>query len=51
MKISISKNEIGYLLKTTFTFIFINYAANLIGLWVAKMLNEAVYEYPENGIK
>ena len=48
MKICISKTEIGYLLKTIFTFIFVNYAANLIGLWVAKMLNEAVYEYPEN---
>ena len=48
MKLNISKAEMKYLLNTTLSFTFINYAANLIGLWISKMLNEAVYEYPEN---
>lgn len=48
MKLNISKIEIRYLVKTVLSFTFINYAANMIGLWIAKMLNEAVYEYPEN---
>ncbi len=48
MTLNISKEEIRYLVKTTLTFMFINYAVNLIGLWIAKMLNEAVYEYPES---
>ena len=48
MTLTISKAEIRFLIKTTLTFTFINYAANLIGLWITKMLNEAVYEYPES---
>lgn len=48
MKPGISKEEILLSLKTTLSFTFINYAANLFGLWISKMLNEAAYEYPEN---
>ena len=48
MKLNITKTEISYLVKTILTFTFINYAANLFGLWITKALNEAVYEFPEN---
>ncbi len=48
MTINITKSEISYLVNGILTFTFINYAANLFGLWISKMLNEAIYEYPEN---
>jgi len=48
MTLNITKTEIRYLIKTILTFTFINYAANLFGLWISKALNESIYEYPEN---
>lgn len=44
----ILKHEIKHLIQIVLTWMFINFAANLIGLWIAKSLNEAVYEYPES---
>jgi hypothetical protein len=43
-----SKLDFKPLIQVTLTWTFINFAANLLGLWITKLLNEAAYEYPEN---
>lgn len=47
-QMQISKLEFKPFIQVVLTWTFINFAANLIGLWVTKLLNEAAYEYPEN---
>ena len=44
----ISKSEIKYLIQIILIWIYINFAANLFGLWLTKLLNVADYVYPEN---
>ena len=48
MTMNISKPEIRYIVRTFLTWTFINYALNITGLWITKMLNKAIYEYPDN---
>ena len=44
----ISKSEIKHLIQIILIWIYINFAANLFGLWLTKLLNVADYVYPEN---
>ena len=44
----ISKQDVFYLVTITLTWLFINFAGNLIGLWITKMINEAEYQYPDS---
>lgn len=44
----IGRSEILYLVQLVFTWMTINLALNLIGLWITKLLNDAEYTYPEN---
>jgi hypothetical protein len=44
----ISKSEMLKIVQLVGTWIIIDVAANLIGLWITKLLNEAEYSYPEN---
>jgi len=44
----IDKKEWLYIVKLIFTWILIDVAANLFGLWISKLLNEAEYTYPDS---
>ncbi len=44
----ISKQDVIYVVIVTLTWMFINFAGNLIGLWITKMINEAEYQYPDS---
>jgi len=44
----VSKSEILKMVQLVVTWIIIDIAANLIGLWITKLLNETEYSYPEN---
>ncbi len=48
MKIKNYSFEVTKLVEITLAWTFINFAANLLGLWLTKLLNEAGYTYPEN---
>jgi len=44
----VSKSDMLKIVQIVCTWIIIDVAANLIGLWITKHLNEAEYTYPEN---
>lgn len=46
--IKITSPEIWVICGTTLYWAFINLTLNLIGLWIAKLLNQTLYEYPDN---
>lgn len=41
----IAKTDINYLIKNIFTWIFLNFSFNLIGLWFSKLLDRAGFNY------
>lgn len=41
----ITKTDINYLIKNIFTWIFLNFSFNLIGLWFSKLLDRAGFNY------
>lgn len=44
----ILKSEIKYLITTILTWAFINFIANILGMWLTKLLNKTAFSYPEN---
>jgi hypothetical protein len=48
MKISVSKIDFNYLAKLILTWTYLNFALNLLGLGISKLLNDAAYTYPDN---
>lgn len=44
----ILKSEIKYLITILLTWFFINFVANVLGMWLTKVLNRAAFSYPEN---
>ena len=44
----IEKTDINYLVKNIFTWTFLNFSLNLLGLWMSKLLDKAGFNYLES---
>lgn len=44
----IEKTDINYLVKNKFTWTFLNFSLNLLGLWMSKLLDKAGFNYLES---
>ena len=44
----IEKTDINYLVKNIFTWTFLNFSLNLVGLWMSKLLDKAGFNYLES---